>query len=86
MTTVIVFGVSTDTLCPRKRFGLKVYCRSKSAVGSVRKPRIQTTWFEKLGLWAKTYGHWVITVIFYIVSDFSVSCVVARRAVTLYCD
>ena len=51
------FGVSTDTLCPRKAFSVKIYCRSKSAVGSVGEPRFQTTWFKKPGLGAKTDGH-----------------------------
>ena len=86
MTTVIVFEISTDNLCPRKLSVVKIYCRNKSAVGCARKPRLQATWFMKLGLWAMTPGLWVITVIFYIVSDFSLPSVVAKGAVTLYCN
>ena len=80
------FGISRDILHLRKLSAVRIYCRNKPAVGCARKPRLQATWFMKLGLGANTHGHWVITVIVYIVSDFSLSSVVAKEAVTLYCN
>ena len=80
------FGISKDILHLRKLSAVKIYCRNKPAVGCARKPRLQATWFTKLGLGAITPGLWVITVISRIVSDFSLPCVVARGAVTLYCN
>ena len=72
------FGTSKDISSHRKPSAVKIYCGNKPTVGCVRKPRLQASWFMKLGLGAISHGHWVITVIVYIVSDFSVPSVVVR--------
>ena len=72
-------GTSTDISSHRKPPVVKTYCGNKPTVGCVRKPRVQATWFKKLGLGAISHGHWVITVIIHIVSDISLPSVSGER-------
>ena len=80
------FGNSTDISSPRKPSVVKIYCGNKPAVGCVRKPRLQATWFMKLrpgGQYTRSLGNYGDSIY---CCDFSLPSVVAEEAVTLYCN
>ena len=72
------FGTSKDISSHRKPSAVKTYCGIKPTVGCVRKSGLQASWFMELGLRAISHGHWAVTVIVIIISDFSVPSVVVR--------